>query len=103
MESAVNVYSQKFTARCPVDGSIVDYSWTLHTCNTYMAEELRRIADGFAEGLHERIADALHGRFGGQQTLEATHAGDVHIKTLRPEFVHWARPAPASQVEEGSR
>lgn len=93
----MNIYSLTFKAKCPVDGSEITYDWTVHTEHVYMAEELRRIADGIGEGLHERIADALHDRFGGQQTLEATHAGGVHIKTLRPEFVHWARPAPVTQ------
>lgn len=91
----MNIYSLTFKAKCPVDGSEITYDWMVHTEHVYMAEELRRIADGIGEGLHESIADALFDRFGGQQRLKATHAGDVHIETRRPAFMHWARPAPA--------
>lgn len=88
----MNIYRLKFTAKCPNDGSTVEYDWTLYTCYTFMTEELRRIADGFGEGYHERIADQLYERFSGQQKITAIHAGDVQVETRRPEFVHWARP-----------
>lgn len=90
----MNIYTLKFKAKCPVDGALIDYDWKLHTSYVFMAEELRRIADGIGEGLHEKIADDLHDRFGGQQRLVAVHAGDVHIETIRPAFVHWARSTP---------
>jgi hypothetical protein len=95
----MNVYSLKFQARCPVDGATIDYEWTVYTEHVYMAEELRRIADGLGEGLHEKIADDLHDRFGGQQRLRATHAGAVLIETRRPAFMHWARPTPTREAE----
>ena len=88
----MNVYTLQFKARCPVDGTVIDYDWTIYTAHVYMAEELRRVADSLGEGLHENMADALFDRFGGRQRLKATHAGDVHIETRRPAFVHWARP-----------
>jgi len=90
----MNTYKLRFRARCPNDGSLVEYEWVLHTGYTFMTEELRRVAASFSEGYHERIADQLHERFGGQQVITATHAGDVVVETRRPEFVHWARPAP---------
>lgn len=91
----MNVYRLNFKARCPVDGAEIEYAWMLQTGYSVMAEELRRIADGFGTELHERIADALYDRFGGQQTLKAVHAGAVSIETLRPDIAHWQRPVPA--------
>jgi hypothetical protein len=93
----MNTYKLKFKAKCPNDGTLVEYDWALHTCYTYMTEELRRVADSFVEGYQERIADELHERFGGQQVITAVHAGDVRVETRRPEFVHWARPSDGAQ------
>lgn len=87
----MNTYKLKFQAKCPVDGSVIEYDWSLHAGFTVMAEELRRIADGIGEGLHEKIADELFDRFGGSQSLRAVHAGGVTIKTTRPHLAHWRR------------
>jgi hypothetical protein len=87
----VNTYRLKFQAKCPVDGSSIEYEWALHSGFTVMAEELRRIADGIGEGLHEKIADDLFDRFGGSQCLRAVHAGGVTIETIRPDLAHWRR------------
>lgn len=47
-----------------------------------MVEHIRTATSLIKKGYHEKIADELHERFGGEQRIVATHQG-VEIETLR--------------------
>lgn len=80
----MNRYSTTFFATCPVNKARVEYHLTIETSRVISVEELLELLGTvYAEGFHELMADDLHLRFGGTQTLRAFHHG-VTIETTRP-------------------
>lgn len=80
--SHLNIYRHRFLAQCPVDGAQVLYSLTIDTNAVLMAEDIEAACRFEAAVFHEDVADKLLVKFGGKQTLAATH-GKVEIETLR--------------------
>lgn len=76
----MNIYRFQFTAQCPSDNELISYRGEMRTTKMVMVEDL--IAALPKHGYHETIADDLHARFGGCQTLCAVHQG-VEIETVR--------------------
>jgi len=79
----MNIYTQKFVAKCPVNDRPVDYVLTIETRAVIRVEDLQAAVGGFASGFHEDFADQLIAKFGGMQTLCAHHHG-TDIRTIRP-------------------
>lgn len=93
----MNIYRTKFFARCPANDCIIDYSLAIHTGTMIRVEEINAELAEIKSGYHEDIADRLCARFGGSQTIKATHHG-VDIETIRPHIAHWA----AAAIAQGS-
>jgi hypothetical protein len=79
----VNIYTHRFTAKCPNNSRVVTYNLTIESHDTIMVESLQSEILNFDIGYHEQIADKLFERFGGRQTITAHHHG-THITTIRP-------------------
>lgn len=80
----MNVYTQRFFSICPKTKARVEYKLTIETQEIVMVEDIQEAVADFASGdYHESIADELHEKFGGTQTLEAHHHG-TDIRTIRP-------------------
>ena len=77
----MNTYEHNFTADCPNNGAKIRYALTILTPATIMVEDIVAACEGKAV-YHEQLADALHSKFGGQQTMVAFHHG-VKITTTR--------------------
>lgn len=77
----MNVYTYAFQAQCIKNAELIDYSLEIKTNAVIIVEELEAwpIPE---KAFHEDLADALFERFGGRQTLTATH-GKVEIVTTR--------------------
>jgi len=90
----VNTYRTKFWARCPVNQQAIDYALRIDTGEVIPAERIREEVERIVSGLHEEIADGLHAKFGGSQTLTAHHHG-VDIETIRPHLAHWQKGGTA--------
>lgn len=78
----VNSYSHTFVASCPSDGSAIVYTLVVKSSRMLMVEHLITATSLIKTGFHEQIADLLHERFGGTQTIGAIHQG-VFIETTR--------------------
>jgi len=79
----MNTYKTKFFSVCPVNKARIEYHLTIVTGEVIGEEELLEVLGTiYAEGFHEPMADDLHKRFGGIQTLTAHHHG-VEITTVR--------------------
>lgn len=78
----MNIYRHTFTASCPSDGETIVYSLEIRSLGVIMVEHIKTATSLIKSGYHERIADELADRFGGDQTIIATHQG-VEIETVR--------------------
>ncbi len=80
----MNIYKQRFFSICPKTKARVEYLLTIETQEVVMVEDLQEAVTDFESGdYHESIADELHEKFGGTQTLDAHHHG-TDIRTIRP-------------------
>ncbi|MBD8790929.1 hypothetical protein IFR09_11120 [Pseudomonas syringae] len=78
----MNIYRHTFTATCPSDGDTIIYSLEIRSQAVIMVEHIKTATALIKSGYHESIADDLSERFGGYQTMIATHQG-VEIETVR--------------------
>lgn len=78
-----NTYTIRYESKCPNNGDTIQYTLTISSLEKIMAEDIED-ATCSRESYHEDMADILHKRFGGIQTITATH-GKVTIKTIRGE------------------
>jgi hypothetical protein len=78
----MNIYRHTFTAVCPSDGDTIIYSLEIRSLKVIMVEHIKTATALIKSGYHERIADELAERLGGDQTIIATHQG-VEIETVR--------------------
>lgn len=78
----MNIYRCTFAAVCPSDGDTIIYNLEIRTQAVIMVEHIKTATALIRAGYHERIADDLAQRFGGDQTIVATHQG-VEIETVR--------------------
>ncbi len=82
----MNIYRHNFTVACPNNDLPVDYLLEIRTHRTIMVEVIvetcRDTAKDCPKPYHEKIADMLFERFGGEQTMTAFHHG-VEIRTER--------------------
>jgi len=80
-----NRYSHQFVAACPNNGMQIIYNLVIETADKMIqVEHITTATALIKQGFHEQIADELHRRFGGLQTLRAHHHG-VDIETVRGE------------------
>lgn len=78
----MNIYRHTFAATCPSDGDTIIYSLEIRSLAVVMVEHIRTATALIKSGYHERIADELAERLGGDQTIKAVHQG-VEIETVR--------------------
>ena len=79
----MNIYTRQFAATCPNNGESIIYNLRIEAGEKVIQVEHIVTATALIKrGYHEQIADELHGRFGGRQTLRAHHHG-VDIETIR--------------------
>ncbi|WP_122448730.1 hypothetical protein [Pseudomonas viridiflava] len=78
----MNIYRHTFTAVCPSDGDTIVYQLEIRSLVVIMVEHIKTATALISSGYQERIADELSERFGGDQTMIATHQG-VEIETVR--------------------
>lgn len=78
----MNIYRHTFTATCPSDGDTIIYRLEIRSLAVVMVEHIRTATALIKSGYHERIADELAERLGGDQTIKAVHQG-VEIETVR--------------------
>lgn len=78
----MNIYTATFSARCPVNDAVIWYTLRIETSGRLLVEAIKAQLEHVAPAFHEDIADAMLEKFGGQQTMTATHHG-VHIETRR--------------------
>jgi hypothetical protein len=78
----MNIYRHIFTATCPSDGDTIVYSLEIRSLAIVMVEHIRTATALIKSGYHERIADELAERLGGDQTIKAVHQG-IEIETVR--------------------
>jgi hypothetical protein len=79
----VKIYTVEFSATCPKNKLRVNYALQIETHDAIMVEDLREYVDDIGNDYHESIADELHEKFSGTETMDAYHHG-VHIRTIRP-------------------
>lgn len=78
-----NTYEYSFVAICPNDGARITYALRIETHgDVVMTEDIEGACRYTEPAYHEDIADRLHLRFGGNQTLVAAH-GNVQVTTRR--------------------
>lgn len=78
----INRYNRSFACKCPTTGQPIIY----HIATSGKMIYVEHINTALLESAyHEQIADILHAKLGGQQTLTATHEG-VLITTQRGEL-----------------
>jgi hypothetical protein len=78
----MNIYRHTFAATCPNDGELIIYRLEIKTNEMIFVEHLKAETALIKTGIQERIADRLQQRFGGEQTMVATHQG-IEIETQR--------------------
>lgn len=78
----MNIYRHEFAATCPSDGETIIYRLKIKSLAMIRVEHIRTATALIKSGWHEQIADDLHSRFGGVQTIVATHQG-IKIKSVR--------------------
>ncbi|MDY4311158.1 hypothetical protein SOX05_14845 [Pseudomonas putida] len=77
-----NTYRHTFTAVCPSDGEVIVYSVEIRSQEMIRVEHIKTATALLKQGWHEKIADQLAERFGGDQVIKAVHQG-VEIETVR--------------------
>lgn len=78
----MNIYTAQFFALCPNNGARIHYTLRIEASEAIPVEQINAAVDTTDQGFHEEIADHMHARFGGVQTLKAHHHG-VDIETRR--------------------
>lgn len=84
MPAAMNKYDHYFSTKCPENGASIAYALTIETTQKIMVEDIASECK-FDAAHHEDVADKLHARFGGRQTMVASHHG-FRITTIRGEL-----------------
>lgn len=79
----MNTYSTEFFSYCPSNDVRVHYKLVIQTKAVIIVEDLLAELRNQHRNYHEKIADELHEKFGGKQTLTAFHHG-VLIESTRP-------------------
>jgi hypothetical protein len=78
----MNIYRHRFSATCPANGRIVEYSLEIRACRMILAEDIVKACGQVKRAYHEQIAETLYNKLGGFQVLTAHHHG-VDIETRR--------------------
>lgn len=65
-----------------MDGDIIQYELTIKTECDIFVEHINTALSLMKEGIHEKIADTLFERFGGEQEIIASHQG-IRIRSIR--------------------
>lgn len=78
----MNIYRHMFVSFCPNNDKPIIYALEIVSEKAIYVEHIVTAATLHKRAFHEAIADDLHARFGGQQTLKAHHHG-VDIETRR--------------------
>ena len=78
----MNIYRYQFVSHCPNNQLPIIYSLEIETDEVIHVEHIVTAAALHDSAYHEEIADDLHERFKGRQTLKAHHHG-VDIETRR--------------------
>jgi hypothetical protein len=79
----MNIYKTEFFCVCPINQTRVKYYLEITTKEIISVEDILDQLKSYDSGFHELIAEDLHEKFGGRQTLIADHHG-VNIRTERP-------------------
>lgn len=77
----MNRYIHRFVVACPNNGARIRYELRVDTFARIFVEDIVK-ACAVDEAFHEDLADSLHTKFSGRQTLKAFHHG-VQIETFR--------------------
>lgn len=77
-----NTYRYQFFSHCPANDRPIMYSLEIETSEVIHVEHIVTACSLFESAYHEEIADRLHDRFLGRQTIKAHHHG-VDIETRR--------------------
>jgi hypothetical protein len=77
-----NIYRHEFVSHCPNNDKAIVYALCIETSSVIQVEHIVTAAALHKRAFHEAIADDLHSRFGGLQTMRAHHHG-VDIETVR--------------------
>lgn len=78
----MNIYRYQFVTTCPVNGEQIIYKLEIQVGSKILVEHIKTACALHKSGYHEDIADDLHQRFGGLQTITANHHG-VDIESKR--------------------
>lgn len=78
----MNTYRTKFFSQCPSNGVRIEYNLEIEAQAVILVEDILAHVSEYQTGYHEAIADSIHARFGGSQTIVANHHG-VEIQTTR--------------------
>lgn len=82
----MNIYRHQFVSHCPNNGQHIIYALEIESAEVIHVEHIVTVANLLANSFHEDIADELHERFGGRQTLRAHHHGvDIESRRGFPE------------------
>lgn len=86
----MNKYTYSFNVKCPNDEhGFIYYTAVIEIEKMIMVEDIIEYCDLYKKEFHENIADDLINKFGGKQTITATHK-NVKIETIRNENeVRW--------------
>lgn len=79
----MNSYKTEFFCVCPLNNTRIKYHLEIVTNEIIPVEDILNQLRRYDSGFHELIAEELHEKFGGTQTLVAEHHG-VIIETTRP-------------------
>lgn len=79
----MNTYKTEFFCVCPINRTRIKYHLEIVTEKIIPVEHILEQFERYDSGFHELIAEELHEKFGGKQTLVADHHG-VTIETTRP-------------------
>lgn len=77
----MNQYTIKFSATCPNDGAVIQYTMVVESNETIMVEDLIRSVRDLTD-YQEIIADSLFEQFGGKQIITGIHQG-IKVVTRR--------------------
>lgn len=79
----MNAYRFSFCAECPADKLTITYKAEILSSDMIRVEQINEWRRALGPQFHEELAEDMLGRFGGRQTIVATHQG-VQIETVRP-------------------
>ena len=78
----MNIYRHQFVSHCPNNDKPIIYALEIETDSVIQVEHIVTACSLHKRAYHEAIADELHQRFDGRQTIRAHHHG-VDIETQR--------------------